>query len=1176
MKRIVRFLTARWLVTLLGALALSLLVWFVGPLIAIADFRPLDGDIARLIAIMAILVAWGLYNVFSLVRQKRTDEKMVATLTEPGKAAGGAVAAESAEEVGLLKKRLEEALQLLKKSSGAKGGTRYVYQLPWYMLIGPPGSGKTTALANSGLNFPLAEKYGRDPVKGVGGTRNCDWWFTDDAVLLDTAGRYTTQDSHADVDQAAWKGFLGLLKKFRPRQPLNGALVAISISDIALLSPAERQQHARAIRQRLHELQQEFGIRFPVYVLFTKADLVAGFVEFFDDLDREAREQVWGMTLPLDDGKETGAPAVAAFAPEFDALVQRLNDRLLERVQREGDLSKRALIFGFPAQVASLREPAKEFLDEIFMPNRFEGRPLLRGIYFTSGTQDGTPIDRMMGAMAATFGLDRQRLAGAFSGTGRSYFIHRLLRGVVFAEASVVSANAAVERRQTWLRRGAYAAALLAFVGCTAAWTASYFGNKKLVAEFDAQMAEYEKAIAPLATPVITDSDVDKTLPPLRIVRNLTPEYGDRGDVPLGLTFGLYQGDKLGAQATQVYRRALANVYMPRLLVRIGNQIRGNLANVEYVHQGLKVYLMLGSRGTLDKDLVRGWMEVDANASFPGPDREPIRKELLAHLNALLERPLPEIALDQTVIDAARRVLQQTSLAARAYTTIKQSAATRQATPWRPIDYAGPAGDRALQRSSGKPLGEGVPGLFTYDGFYKVFLPALATASRDMAKEAWVLGDAAPKGGEATLERDIGQLYAEEYIRTWDGMINDIGVPRFRDMGHGAEVLNVLSSPTSPLKTIYVAISRETKLTKLPDAASLLPAGVPAAAAQAAAGAAAGAAGKVAAALGVGAPPIPPAAQIVEDHFKRFNDFTAGQLDDLIRTLGDVYGQVSQLAQAAPGAPKRIPPDSAVAKLPGAAARVPKPLDGALAAMASNLGALTTGSARAQINEAWQADVLGFCTKAIENRYPMVRTSPNDVTLDDFSRLFKPGGMIDAFFTANLKPFVDTTKMPWKWTTELGIPADVLVQFQRAATIRDLFFPNGAPAPGLKFELLPVSLDPSATQVLVEVDGQEASYAHGPPRPSLVQWPGGGPKQGRVAFQPPTPGQPASINKEGAWSLFRLFDEAKIEQVSGLADRVRVTFTIGGRKATYELRANSVINALTMKELGEFRCPSRL
>ena len=120
--------------------------------------------------------------------------------------------------------------------------------------------------------------------------------------LIDTAGRYTTQDSDEAVDAASWKGFLGLLKKYRRRQPINGALIAISLADLSTQSESDRIANARAIRKRIRELHDELGVRFPIYVLFTKTDLVAGFVEFFDDLGREDRNQVWGFHLAAGQG----------------------------------------------------------------------------------------------------------------------------------------------------------------------------------------------------------------------------------------------------------------------------------------------------------------------------------------------------------------------------------------------------------------------------------------------------------------------------------------------------------------------------------------------------------------------------------------------------------------------------------------------------------------------------------------------------------------------------------------------------------------------------------------------------------------------------------------------------------------------------------------------------------
>lgn len=92
---------------------------------------------------------------------------------------------------------------------------QYLYQLPWYVIIGAPGAGKTTALVNSGLHFPLADRFGNQ-LRGVGGTRNCDWWFTNDAVLLDTAGRYTTQESQREEDAGEWQSFVALLKNTAP------------------------------------------------------------------------------------------------------------------------------------------------------------------------------------------------------------------------------------------------------------------------------------------------------------------------------------------------------------------------------------------------------------------------------------------------------------------------------------------------------------------------------------------------------------------------------------------------------------------------------------------------------------------------------------------------------------------------------------------------------------------------------------------------------------------------------------------------------------------------------------------------------------------------------------------------------------------------------------------------
>ena len=360
MSAILRFLASRWVLSAIGLVPLAALVWWFGPFLDL-----LEDALPRLLAVLAMVLIWAVANLLLDAARRKRDQAL-----RQGVAGDGA-----AEEALAVAARLSKAMDLLKQRRGARG---YLYEQPWYAIIGPPGSGKTTALMNAGLSFPLAAEMGQGAVAGVGGTRLCDWWFTEDAVMIDTAGRYTTQDSDATIDRAGWEAFLALLRRTRPRQPLNGVIVALAMSDIALASPAERSGHARVIRARVLELESKLGIRLPVYALFTKSDLIAGFTEYFDDLDREGRAQVWGITF------DRQGSAVAQFAAGFTGLVEQLQTRLLSRLQSERGTERRPLIAGFPAQVASLAQPLTMFLEEAF--GGTGAVPLLRGAYLTSGT----------------------------------------------------------------------------------------------------------------------------------------------------------------------------------------------------------------------------------------------------------------------------------------------------------------------------------------------------------------------------------------------------------------------------------------------------------------------------------------------------------------------------------------------------------------------------------------------------------------------------------------------------------------------------------------------------------------------------------------------------------------------------------------------------------------------
>lgn len=1173
--------------TILVALAFCLLVWFLGPLFGFGGVHPWDSPVARLITIAVILLmALSTILIIVLRRSKREaqmEEEIVESIDDTDED-DELVKAELAE----LKGKLKDALATLRKS---KLGKRSLYELPWYVMIGPPGAGKTTAIINSGLNFPLASKTGKASIGGVGGTRNCDWWFTNNAVLIDTAGRYTTQESEESEDNAGWQGFLKLLKKNRTRQPINGAIVAVSLSDLSLQDEATQKSHAAAIRRRLHELREKLGVRFPVYVLFTKSDLIAGFSEFFDHLGKEDREQVWGFTFPLPKKTKAEVSPVAAFDEEFSLLLGQLNSQSLERMQQETDHQRRALISSFPAQVASVRATARTFLSEVFQDNRFEKRHLLRGIYFTSGTQEGTPIDRLMMGMARTFGIGRQAI-GTGRGTGRSFFLTRLFEGVMFPEAGLVSADDKVERRYRWTKRIAIAASLAGGLGMTALWARSYVGNADLLEQAALSIDEYRSAAAQIPGSPIEDSDLPGVVPALNILRSMpaNPAAGDpRPDG--ALTYGLYQGKVLGNQAGQSYRAALNEHLLPRLLLRLEEQMQANINNPDFLYESLKIYLMLGQQGPMNKDLVKEWMALDWSVAFQGSARDELRQDLTNHLAAMLDAPMDAIGLNGPLVEQIQGLLSEMPLAQRVYNGIINSPRAKSLPQWRLTDIGGPAISRVIVRSSGKPLNEGVEGIFTYDGFNTVFLDEALGVAQRIQRESWVLGargeSEQTEAALLAMSRDVLDLYYTDYISRYDQILGDIDIIPMESLSHAVEVTNVLSGPTSPLVNILNAVSDETKLTEERggvDASGLTQSAQEIGALELQSSLSSRSqlflnALSSGVAQNQGPPPKEPG-QFVEERFAWLHDLVAeidnqpSQLAELMGRLTEVYQELNKLSFAG-GVGAGAAEATAIVRFQELANRLPGPIQRWSTQIASGSSGITADGTRASINAQWQAQVLPFCTQALDNRYPFERGAKADVAIADFARLFAPNGLIDGFFNDNLRDYVDTRARPWAWKrvndTDLGISPAVLQQLQYAAEIRDAFFVGGE-QPSIRFQITPEALDPKAQQVVLDIDGQEVEFAHAAaPKPAAITWPGAV-GSARIVLQPVVNNTSNAITRDGPWAWFRLLSAAEVRRTN-VSDRNRVIFNVGGRIAIFQLQSGSVLNPFSLPALGKFSCP---
>lgn len=1203
MSQVLSFFFSYRFLSLIGLGAISSIIWVVGPLLSIGTARPLETTTGRLILIGVIVLLFLLRWAWKSWKARKTNDAVVQQLlAQAPKEAVAAQGDAAADELKIIRERFEQALRTLKaarferkggwwSTMSARMGKRYLYELPWYVIIGAPGSGKTTALLNSGLKFPLADQMGEASVRGVGGTRNCDWWFTNEAVLVDTAGRYTTQDSDREVDQKAWGGFLSLLKKSRPRQPVNGVLVTVSVTDLLTRSAAERAAQASAIRARVQELHQHLGIRFPIYLLVTKCDLLSGFMDYFADADKAVRDDPWGFTFKLDERQTSD---LAAFDTEFQALSQRLTDGVIHRLQEERDLGRRARIYGFPQQFAGLQVVLKEFVDRVFSPSQFEAHPMLRGAYFISGTQEGTPIDRMLGSIARTYRLERNILPPN-QASGKSFFLSRLLRDLIFAEADLAGTNLRWERQRQWLAWGGYAVIGLLVTLSLTAWTVSYLNNRAYV-QHAAEQVEAVKQLVQ-ATPNRVSSDLVVLLPALQATRDLSRSARE-GEAPWTMGFGLYQGRKLDTATRQVYERMLVDAVLPRLAYRAEEQLRQVTDNPELHYEALKAYVMMNNPDRFDAAGLKLYILADWETSLARSLTQEQRQALEQHLDALLAlgpavSPLPQ---DKDLVAQTRARLLATPLAQRVYNRLKRQGVGADAPPFTIARAAGSNAALVFTRASGAPLTQGVPGLFTFDGYHKSFQAQVERTTRQLAEEeSWVLGVDSPSpasalrdpAGVARLSDEVRRIYLNDYVRVWETFIADIRLLPTGNLQQAVQMARILSASDTPLVPLLRGIVRETTLIAPEER------GVVSQAEEAARGTIQQSREQLLRLLG--SRPAAGAAQpgariesIVDDRFAGLRQLVgapgaapgAAPIDNTVGLINEVYTLLSA-TEAAVRSGSAPPPSETPNRVRAEAARLPEPVRSLLNTLSVSGTSAALGATRQNLSQAVRTGVGDFCRQAITGRYPFDRNSTRDVTQDDFARLFAPNGLFDQFFQRHLVNFVDTSTRPWRFRelagASMGADAGTLAQFQRAAAIRDTYFRSGGTTPGLRLDFKPVEMDASITQFVLDVDGQLVRYSHGPQIPTSVQWPGPrGSTQVRVQLQPAlTGGGSSGMVAEGPWALFRLFDRVQMVQ-AGAPERFRVTFDIDGRKATFEVTASSVVNPFRLRDLSEFSCPGSL
>jgi len=1164
MKRILALFLHPIFLGVLALIILGLAVWFGGEFIRIGDSKEPLSAITRLIIIMVFALLWGANNIRIQMRKSKQNEKMLddiagdAATDQKNSDKQTANSNASKDEEKLLYGRFKEATDALKAHQFGGTKKRTIYELPWYLMIGPPGAGKTTVLANSGLQFPLKEKFGLQGVGGVGGTRNCDWWFTDDAVLIDTAGRYTTQDSHAESDRGAWLSFLALLKKHRPRRAINGAIVAVSLQELIMLSRDERMRHAETIRNRIQELMADLNIRFPIYFVITKCDLMAGFNEFFEDLNLSDREQVWGLTFPMGDTQNQKNSEL--FDSEFDTLVKRVNERLLSRLHSERDPYRRAKMQAFPSQFENMRGILNEFVENVFGENQYQTPALFRGVYFTSGTQEGTPIDRILTSLSTHFGVQGKALASP-PGEGKSFFIQKLLTEVIFPEANIVGINTKYEGKLRWVRRFSMLSALVLVLGSALAWTSSLNQNEALMDEVTLLIQQHKEA---LASTNDAGNRLDKTIAIIEPLNKARSVY-DQVSLPWVSGLGLYD-ESVGESAHAAYKASLLAHFNPVLTKRLELFLSTAVDN-DQLYDALRVYLMLADASRLEENEVIAWFENDWATLLKNQGSK--QKQLMTYLKDSIGNGIPTFKRDETIVQTSRLQLQKIPIEQRIYKQIERVPKLKLQS-----DFVQAVGGDVLSifEINTEDTTLTVPFMFTKAGYKQMDLSKDSPLIRKYSTEQWILGttnseDFSDKDVEV-IAKKVKDIYLLKYTEKWKNLVNKLSVRDINNSNQARDVLATMSDRSiSPLMNILTTLTNETSLT--PEVNQLQ--------------GNKGLMGDAAAALS--AKVLPPT--VVDIAFKAEHNLIRKKgIDSVLATTKSVYETLEGFSFAPiPNeaslkfSAKRFAGNSSdpLRKLLAQASKLPQPVRRWLEELTDQVWKTVLIDSKKQLNTVWKATVYQNYQSRVAGRYPFTKSGVQEVALLDFVEYFKPEGIEDAYVKGQLMPFIKKGKV-WKEKSlnrrRLGISKSTLGQMKKAQAIRDVFFRKNESAASFNYKLKPRRMDSTVRRFELSLGEGRIRYSHGPKLSKALSWPGTTADGVRLLFE--------DINEtkhnkrySGDWAFFKALDAANAQK-SSRSNAYTITFDVSSRKAEYELSATSALNPFSPGWLSEYKCPKVL
>ena len=1076
---------------------------------------------------------------------------------------------EKKAEIDQFKKQLEAAIASLKNSKIGKGksGRAALYALPWYMIIGPSAAGKTTAIQNSGLEFP----FGKDGFRGVGGTRNCDWFFSTKAIFLDTAGRYVTQTE----DKVEWLAFLDILKKNRKRKPVNGVILALNIDEIINCDKDELFEHAKNFRARVDELIENLGINFPVYFVFTKCDLIQGFVEYFGDFSEIERSQIWGATLTTQ--QLINANPKDVFEDEFQKLSDKIFNIRTIRLSSPLKREQRRKVFLFPYQFKSLQSKLIYLIGEVFQHNPYQDNPLFRGFYFTSGTQEGSPLDIAIKEIAKQFNLP-QTSAEESEETieTKNYFIKDLLNDVVIADQNYSAGQTSGSVKKHGFARLVTASASGLFLILFSLFTIiGYNSNSDLLDKVNDNSASFQK--------INWNQDLLNNFTETDNLRMLIQniENGDANDA--FVSFGFDRSGETLPELKQLYLQKTESFFtqhiFDEIVKKLNNYANGQDYSGDEIYSYLKAYLLLGSqRSRLDttgqKFLANVFSNIltskfiVSNQSASSTDKDSLRN-LLKNYTAFYTSHLGDknvypVRNDNLLISIVRNRIQYKPNPESIYARLKQNGIAQfpnELTLEREI-----GGGYTFLRNDFR-----VPVIFTADGWKNYVEKAIIEESINPGKEDWVLGKSPVRSADEMsseeIKRSLLDLYFSDYKRTWLQFLESTQYINFDNVPIAADRMKILSDPvSSPVVLILKTVSNHLQV--IVDIQSPSDSG---------------------------SKSLYAGLNLNRSNLNEINKYLNADFSGALSQLGLISGAMESIKggqdltkdYAVKVLDKRAPEfPSAMQAIKGILYSTPSLQNLFIIPIRLSWGAILN-DASDYINQQWRRKVYEEFNKTLAESFPF-KERGNDAPLEDFKDFFKPSeGTMWSFFNSELSAFIN--KERWKaneWENSgLKFSNEFINALKKADDISSTLFKTGDLNVAYKLKpRLPDSKEVNGQKPIVEqvnfyIDGADEPYRMGAAFWKDYSWPG---ERGTPVVRLNVSVRGFGTDTKtfnGGWAFFKLLNDATVSRGGSSSEyNLNWFFKTNNYDITvsYLLNAGSSRNPFSKNFFTSFNLPNKI